>query len=202
MDKALKQVSLGCSACAQNIAHVLAPFLWSDFGYIRPSEWLWPYKISACSSSPTFPVSLRQPTGSSLWLGYAVLLWRISTTKFSLNSHMLQIIVELVGIPFHRPTTDTWCFSLFPFPLRFSGSGNSQRIHSSSLWDRSRCVGCSCLRRRRNIYSHLGSHSAPVPIHPNVLSRACCDSGFARWGVEVGVASLIGRLHKLGLSGH
>ena len=39
-------------------------------------------------------------------------------------------------------------------------------------------------------------------IHPNLLSQACSCSSYARWGMEVGVASLADSLHKFGPSGH
>ena len=64
------------SACAQNTAHVLTPFLRSDFGYIQLSEWLRPNKTWACSSLPALPVpllrclsSLNFPRASSQRLG-------------------------------------------------------------------------------------------------------------------------------------
>ena len=89
---------------------------------------------------------------------------------------------------------------MFPFPQSSLSLRNNQRRHSSSIWSRSKCGGYSRRWRRQNIDSILDSHFVPVSTHLNLLSRAYYDSSFVRWGKEASVASLVGRLHKLGLS--
>ena len=134
---------------------------------------------------------------------HTVMLRCVFTQEFSPNSLLLQTTRELVG--------KVLLFDIKPKPLDLpSGFPFSKALHlqeTSEDFALLREQACPCVSivvidEGYKIRASSMLMFCVGPIHRNGSNRACFDSDFAHWGMEVGVGSLTVMLRRLDRSDH